>query len=314
MKISSRSTRLGLLALSLILPASAPAALLVYEGFDYPVAPNGVSGQNGGLGFDNAWDSPANSGDIIAGSMSYTDGGGRSLVTAGNTYFGDATTVAVGTAGSTTITNFRTMDTAINGAAAGGATTLYVSVLAEQTTGAGRAMNFAIFTNVANNGIYTSQERISIGHGTNTPSAGLDPYTWGAFVFGNGNNGALPQVIGSNYSNVSMYNSTFAVLRIDVNASGLDERYRLYLNPSLDAEPGAAEVDFFRDSLVSLDEIDRIRPFAGGSNATLGAAQSNLDEIRIGTAWADVTPFVPEPSATLLGLAGLGLALIRRRR
>ena len=317
MKTHFSPAHLGILALSLAIPAGAQAALLVYEGFDYAVGANAINASaNGGIGFGGAWDAPANSGDVIAGSMSYTDGGGRSLTTSGNTYFGDSTTLGAGTVGATSIANFRNMDATINAAALGGATTLYVSVMMQQTTGAGRATNFAIFTNVANNGIYTSQERISFGHGTETPSAGLNPYTWGAFVFGNGNNGALPQVIGSNYSTVSMYNSTFAVLRIDINASGLDERFRLYLNPSLDAEPGVAQVDFLRDSLVSLNEIDRIRPFAGGSTATLGAAQTNLDEIRMGTAWGDVTPFtpVPEPSAALLSLACVGLALVRRRR
>ena len=258
----------------------------------------------------------ADKGDIIAGSMNYTDGGGRTLVTSGNTYFGDSTTLGAGTVGATTIQNFRAFDVSLNAAAAGGATTLYVSVLGLQTTASERAVNLALFTNVANNGVYTSQERISFGHGTSQPAAGLNPYRWGAFVFGNGNNGALPQVIGSNYSAVSIYASTFAVLRIDINASGLDERFRLYLNPSLNVEPGVADVDFLRDSLVSINEIDRVRPFAGGSNAALGAAQNNFDEFRIGTDWADVTPFtvVPEPSAfAMLALGAMGFARRRRR-
>ncbi len=314
-----------LLPLSLLLAGTfqASAALLVYEGFDYTVAANGVSSQNGGTGFDAGWDAPASSGDIIASSMNYTDGGGRSLVTTGNRYFGDSTNLATPGVAGTTITNFRNFDAALNSAAAGGATTAYFSFVGQQVTGNSRAFNVALFTTVANNGVYTSQERISVGHGTNQPFASNSTdtsglFSWGAFVLGNGNNGALPQVVGSNYSATPVQALTFLVLRIDINASGLDERFRLYVNPSLDAEPGAAQVDFFRDSLVSLNELDRVRPFAGNSQTNGGvsqiAANSNVDELRIGTDWVDVTPFtVPEPpTASLLIL--LGTALLRRRR
>lgn len=302
----------------------ANATLLVYEGFDYAVAVNGANSQNGGTGWTAAWDNPANGGDITAGSMAYTDGGGRSLVTSGNRYFGDSTNLATpGTAG-TTITNFRNLSGAFDTAATGGATTAYFSLLGQQISGNSRAMNMALFTSVANNGVYTSTERISIGHGTNQPVAAsptdVGTFTWGAFVFGGGNNGALPQVVGSNYSAVLAQTLSFLVLRIDINASGLDERYRLYINPSLDAEPGAAQVDFLRDSLVSLNEIDQVRPFAGNSQTNAGVAQApantNFDELRFGTAWADVTPFtvVPEPCATTMGLLALAGLISRRRR
>ena len=294
-----------LIALSAALaPSTSNAALVIYEGFDYVAGANGNNAQNGGTGFTAAWDN--GNADISAGSMAYTDGGGRSLITSGNRLFADASGVSP-TVG-TTISPFRSIATAMNGVVG---STLYISFMGQQLSGAGRAMNFAFFTDVANNGIYTSQERISAGHGTNTPTA-AGPFTWGAFVFGGGNNGALPQVIGSNYSSSGINISTFLVLKIEVNASGLDERYSLFVNPSLDAE-GTPAVTFLRDSLVSLNEIDRIRPFAGGSNATLAPAPSDFDELRIGTTWGDVTPFIPEPgTAALAGLAGL--ALLRRRR
>ncbi len=294
--------------LSLLACASqASAALLIYEGFDYAAGVNGMNGQNGGTGFTAAWDN--GNADVSAGSMGYTDSGGRALNTSGNRMFVDASGTQ-GTAG-TTIAQFRSIATAVDGAVG---STLYISLLGQQLSGAGRAMNFAFFTDVANNGIYTSQERISVGHGTDAPTA-AGPFTWGAFVFGGGNNGALPQVIGSNYSAASINDSTLIVLKIEVNASGLDDRFSLFVNPSLNAE-GVPAVTFLRDSLVSLSEIDRIRPFAGGSNTTLAPAPSDFDELRIGTAWADVTPFtlVPEPGAATMGLLALMGLMVRRRR
>ncbi len=298
--------------LSLLFCATqAGASLLIYEGFDYAAGANGLNAQNGGTGFAAAWDS--GNADVTAGSMAYTDGGGRVLTTSGNRAFIDSSGVspAVGT----TIQPFRSIAAAMDTAPG---TTAYISLLGHQTAGDARGMNFAFFTDIANASTIapynTSQERISIGHGSSQPFA-AGPFTWGAFVFANGNNGALPQVIGSNYSSASVLSSTFLVLKIEVNASGLDDRYSLFVNPSLDAE-GTPAVTFLRDSLQSLNELDRIRPFAGGSNATLAPAQANFDELRIGTTWADVTPFtaVPEPGAASLGLLALAGCLGRRRR
>jgi len=274
---------------------------LIYEGFDYAAGVNGLNTQNGGTGFTTAWDS--GNADISSGSMAYTDGDGRMLNTTGNRAFIDAA--------ATTVQQFRSVASALNTVTG---TTLYISLLGQQLSGAGRAMNFAFFTDVPNSGVYTSLERISVGHGTDTPTA-AGPFTWGAFVLGGGNNGALPQVIGSNYSATPTSASTFLVLKIEANVSGQDERYSLFVNPSLGPE-GVPAVTFLRDSLVSLTEIDRIRPFAGGATATLAAAPSDFDELRIGTTWADVTPFtvVPEHAAASMGLLALAGLLGRRRR
>jgi hypothetical protein len=67
--------------------------------------------------------------------------------------------------------------------------------------------------------------------------------------------------------------------------------------------------------LESLSEINRVRMRAGGSNETLGASQMDVDEIRIGTTYADVTPIaVPEPASAFAGLVGAALLMARRRR
>src|SRR5688572_13122934 len=86
-------------------PATSHAALYAYEGFDYPIAANGLGGQNGGTGFTTTWDNVANDGEILAPTLSFTDGGGRTLITSGNMAQMDGSTAG-------TSVNFRTIDSA----------------------------------------------------------------------------------------------------------------------------------------------------------------------------------------------------------
>ena len=120
-----------LIALSAALaPSTSNAALVIYEGFDYVAGANGNNAQNGGTGFTAAWDN--GNADISAGSMAYTDGGGRSLITSGNRLFADASGVSP-TVG-TTISPFRSIATAMNGVVG---STLYISFMGQQLSGAG---------------------------------------------------------------------------------------------------------------------------------------------------------------------------------
>ena len=282
----------------------AHAALYVYEGFDYPIAADGLAAQNGGIGFSGAWDDVTNDGEIVAPSLSYTDGGGRILTTTGNMARMDGS--AAGTA-----VNFRSVDSAQYASA----TTLYLSFLGQkELTGTGtpldaRAVNFAFFSNTS--------ERVSVGHGTNTPAGGFGgEYRWGFFTNGNGGNGQVGDLTNGHYSSTGIQNAVFAVLRIDLNANGANETLRLYINPSLDAEPAvpSAIVIDTRDIATVMSDLNRFRPFGGNTTAS-GSGILNLDEIRLGSTWADVTPFtvIPEPAAAaLLPLAGL--AFLRRRR
>ena len=44
----------------------------------------------------------------------------------------------------------------------------------------------------------------------------------------------------------------------------------------------------------------------------VGGPVGEIDDLRVGLTWADVTPVVPEPSALVLGALGLGLLCWRR--
>lgn len=290
--------RAGAVALAIGLSQTAVAAPLAYDGFNYVAGENALDNQNGGVGFDDAWltsGTNANKAAVASPGLTYTDAGGRVLDVVGNTAFIDsANAAAVGTTGSVTVTPFRTINTALDGVTGN---TLYLSFLGQQTNSSVRFINLALFAGAT--------EAVAVGHGTGTGGN-----NWGAFTGGVGTNGGS--------STVSAEQLSLLVLRVDYNVDGgTNERVRLYVNPLLDAEPAVAAVDFSdRNVGAAIADLTRIRLGAGGSDATRTAAQALFDEIRLGTTYADVTPFsvVPEPgSIALAGLAAATLAGRRRR-
>jgi hypothetical protein len=101
------------------------------------------------------------------------------------------------------------------------------------------------------------------------------------------------------------------VLRFDLSNSGND-RIRAYLDPIGTIEPGTASAD------ISVGEFlaDRM---GAVTNFTFGDTQkaSAIDEIRVGTTFADVANLttVPEPTSfVLLGLGAIGMLFLGRRK
>lgn len=116
--------------------------------------------------------------------------------------------------------------------------------------------------------------------------------------------------LGPTTTAVTLDTTFFFVLRIDFNASGSNERLRLYMNPTVGAtEPGTASADIISASSFQINKLDLAAGFTSGTNTT---ARGWFDEIRIGTTYADVTP-VPEPTTGVLIGAGIALLAILRR-
>ncbi len=302
-------------AVVLSFPIAARATLLVYEDFNYTAGSNALPGKNGGIGYSAAYPTgTSNNADVLAGSFNYTDADGKQLVTSGNRAFMDSTTVGNPDGTAVSIAPNRNLNTANFSSLTDGP--LFVSFMGQQTAGDLRDVTVALFVSTPNdpNGINT-QERLSIGHG-NPSAAGANDgnANWGAYADAVGQNGA--------YSNVPATTLSLIVVRIDLNIGGgtLDS-FKVYVNPTLGAEPAVADASSSAyNFLTSLSEINRVRMRAGGSsNSTsglnLGASQLAVDEIRIGTTYADVTPFtVPEPTSSLLfGIGATYFALGRRR-
>ena len=196
---------------------------------------------------------------------------------------------------------------------------LFVSFLGQQTAGTLRDVTVSLFA--ANNGVtptgtYGTQERLSIGHGNPSAAGASDgSLNWGAYAVANGQMGA--------YSTTPASTLSLIVVRIDLNLDGgILDRFRVYVNPTLGVEPATADAESSAfDFFTSLSEINRVRMRAGGSSSSttglnLGASQLQVDEIRIGTEYADVTPFtvVPEPASAVLGLMGAALLAVHRPR
>lgn len=243
--------------------ARISGGLVAYEGFDYTDNTD-LSNQSGGIGWPGGWSST--SGDTAPeGSLSYVDALGNSLVTSGNKGF---YTGADGTA-----RTFRSLPSARGE----DGTTTWISLVAIRI-GPTADENQNIYPRSANISLYSGDsEQLAIGNSTGAPEN-----TWALIP-----NGRIENIQSSSASYDQL---TFVIVRID-HWAGNDSAY-LFINTTLGSEPNIAEAA--ATSLRTFDySFDRVRPFAGNSqpNNSRPHAELLLDEIRIGDAYQDVTPF-----------------------
>ena len=229
---------------------------------------------------------------FLDGSLGYTDTAGNKLVTSGDSsYFS-------GAAG--TISAFRQL----SGARGADGTTTWFSFMGYRL-GTTTNATANIYPRAANVSLYTgpgTTERLATGN-----SSGAASNLWALIP-----QGSLGNI---RTSTVSFAQITLAVLRIDHKA-GNDDAY-LFLNPTLGIEPSLSSAAAFSTNAFDFS-FDNVRPFAGGVDTGNRRPYAELvvDEIRFGTTYADVTPFVgvPEPSVIALSVAGVALFGWRRKR
>ena len=121
---------------------------------------------------------------------------------------------------------------------------------------------------------------------------------------GNGQNGNTTATVST---------VTFAVVKIEFNAGTTagNERVSLFANPIGNVEPSTPSL-LLND--VTNFSFNRIRVDSGRFSGADPTQILNVDEFKVGQAFADVSA-VPEPSTIgLLGLTTVGIAALRRRR
>jgi hypothetical protein len=254
---------------------NAWAVLLAYEGFNYDPIAN-IVGLNGGTGWSAGWGGSANRTSIVAGGLSYTDASGNTLVTSGNR--------ARGSGQNGNADNTRDIPTTQNTG------TTWWSFIGQRirrpelTTDAenvARASGLQLFE--------STTEKLSVGKGTtNLATPENVTYNWSMLHSGS--------VANAVQTTKPILEQAFLLVRIDHlgTTSDFDNGY-LWVNPLLDAEPNIATADAKYEPPTSRDfTYNRVRVFSG-NNQTVSSvvnpyAVFDIDEIRIGTTFADVTP------------------------
>ena len=322
---------------------NAKAELLAYEPFNY-TAGTSLIGQNLGHGFVNPWTAGGNVNNSIirSGSFTYTDTFGNSILNLGNRALitGDGSAAGDNTGGNNAGASPRRTLNFTRGTGASPSTT-WISLIATRTGPAypyinslGHTVNYGrgvgalqFFYNAAAPGNLTQgNEILSIGRGS--ANSGEDPAllhdSW-ALV----NRGAAAQEAVS-FSGFAALPPDFLLLRIDhavgtaphTNPSEADTAY-LWINPtSLAFAPtlNSADVVFSPTAIDPTNDRDYVfnvlRLFGGSFNTTVGYSAVEVDEIKVGTAFLDVTlNAVPEPSMiALLGVGALLFVVARRRK
>lgn len=309
----------------LVIHASAKAAIIAYEGFDYPAGTT-ITNQNGGLGWGSAWSAISISVPATnrPGSLTYANGNAM-MVTGNHLLVGyadgnDPAWPAVG--GNTVAAQRQLVNTQSLGAVVGGAGgTIWLSFLCqnynteigEGHTGfretkllllSGATTNTNGIANVA------GSERLNIGVPNTYVTGASDTYS--LYAGGNYVSSGVTTVRGAQYLGTA---ATMLLVRIDLDGTTANDTASLWVNPVLgpnESTLGTAQAVY---TDVNLDWINGFRFQAGNANLYGTNSTWSVDEFRIGTDFNDISP-VPEPSVTvLLGVALSGLwRSIRRRK
>ncbi|MEO8429631.1 MAG: hypothetical protein ABI651_21275, partial [Verrucomicrobiota bacterium] len=284
--IGVRGLIILLIALMIASGNSAHGALLAYEGFDYPDGSD-INGQNGGLGWTNAWYDVLGvfASTNVAGSLTYADQSGNKLITTGNKLrnSGDSTANNVSQP-SRTLAHYFT--------AAGTNQTTWLTCLAQR---------FGTQDVDANGGpdFYGRGANITM---SDTIEDAINTNLVSRFTYGS-HSGEMLDVweidIATPPTEIQTTNSiaqtSMLVFRIDHMTNTVDnipnDVVFMWVNPPLGVEPSTnTSPAIFGDAELSFDHFEF---FAGGNNGTYLQAEWYVDEIRVGTTYADVTPFTP---------------------
>jgi len=282
---------------ALVGAASAFGATSVEEPFAYSVG--NLGGGSGGAGFSAGWGTPTATGPGTATVGAASPSAGALATSGGSAILGAAKD---GSSDGNVLIS-RTLSTPLTSNSDGSITVqpYYISFIAD--------LDDALFSEVSDAGQrqWGTSVELRLVDSVNNKVVTLGKLggsaTWG---FGSTN---LP---GAGLAGTAISDSpTLIVLKVTPSSWNVTN-FNLWVNP---AELGGAEptagTTASTNQGFSFTELQLSAAISGWLPSSSGTLNHSIDEIRVGSDWADVTP-VPEP-AMIGSLALAGIALLRRR-
>ncbi len=160
---------------------------------------------------------------------------------------------------------------------------LYFSFTIQRLTDSIRTINFALFAGTVEKfgfGQYATAAVAATSEG-NLAAVFLNTNP-GNLVIGSGGVTPIPMGTGVPHQ---------VIIRIDFDTSGINDRVRVYVDPSSVADENAL-TPYVDNENFDMGAITTLRPFSGGATTTpvaLAAGSGSFDEIRVGATFSSVT-------------------------
>lgn len=286
------------------LAVASPAALITYEGFNYSAAP--VDGQTGGTGWDSAgWDTQSDNTGYAVNSASPLSFGG--LVTSGGYLNGG---------GSFTNTGRRVLANFTSDWNSAGRVS---SPFSDQNLDQGVVWASMLvrvnapITSWDNARVWFHDQNVPWAPGGSADTNGLQIRSNGgaAWGVGEGQSGGLTSTgVGVTVGTTYLFVAKF---ELSLTAGANNAYVWIFDNPGAVGLGGADLATGTAVGSITGRNSEDLRFKSIGFYLDNANDRVSVDEIRLGTTFADVTP-VPEPSSFALLAAGLGVLTWLRRR
>jgi hypothetical protein len=290
MMLQMRVLSCCVLSMFFVSATPAAAALLAYEGFDYPQG-TALNGASGGSGWAGNW---AGTGDATAtavAAMEYQDTFGQDLVTSGRGAF-----LSRGSRDVARLLPNRYTEGVY-----------WLSFMMQPTfeLGDNNQIVVRLEDSTAQVSSVGQSYRLLLGKFVNDNDHYGVRFSLGTVV----RQTDFSEVSGANHE------PRFFVVRYGIGTGSNDGTVHLFIDPpSLTSEPALASAAAALTGLNSAEmAVDRIRLQTPPVGSPVSGARGYFDEIRFGTSYAAVTP-IPEPATAGLVLLAALAGLVRRRR